>query len=102
MIRRLKRVLLIAAIALFCLAGLLILVVALIPQVVIGEGQLENWVRGVETFDFKWWIVAGAAALWLFPAFATIVGWPLNRLARGFPNPARESRMNPWQSPNYG
>ena len=50
-----------------------VLWLALKPDMVIGAGQFDEMARSLETFDFKWWVVALVAGYWLVPIALTVI-----------------------------
>jgi hypothetical protein len=67
MFKTLKRISYVIVLASLCIGFSAVVVSALTPRMVIGEGRFYAFIRRVEVFDFKWWITGLAFVLWLFP-----------------------------------
>jgi hypothetical protein len=61
------------ALAVHVVVGLgVLLTLALVPDVSIGEGRFDQFVLALETFNFQWWLVGLGSFLWLLPIVVAI------------------------------
>lgn len=67
MVDKLKKVLAIAFLAHVVGGFLIVGALVIAPPLAIGEGKFDEFVGGLESFNFKWWLVAIAALVWLLP-----------------------------------
>jgi hypothetical protein len=80
MLDKLKRALRVLFFVHLVVGFVLIVWLALVPDMVIGTGEFDEMARSLETFDFKWWVVALVAGYWAVP-IALVVVWRRARSA---------------------
>ncbi len=73
MLEKLQHVSRIVFLVHICVGFSIVAALVWVSRIVIGVGQFDELVYHLETFNFKWWLVGIATALWLLPIVLVVI-----------------------------